>query len=345
MDERMIMIQPPSQGLRSGGYSYNTQVASILRHRARGDLLEVRLEDLAESGFAEGLPPNASVLLDSLYLFLPVPPAQVPWLATRRRRVGMVVHYLPSEDPSASESARRDGRAREDAWLNALDFFVVTGSRTETSLLRRGVPAARITLAEPGIASRFRPAEQPSVNRDQAIRLLSVGSVSARKNQCLTAQALSELGDARFRWTVMGSLVAEPEEADRLRRIAAGSGLLERVDLAGPVEEERVASQLRSTDLFVSASTMEWYGMAVAEAVASGVPVLSFRVGSAADWVTGGENGYLFEPTDPNAFCGCLRSLVTDPEKIEPLLAAAQERCARLTLPSWDEVADRVARA
>ena len=341
----MIMIQPPSQGLRSGGYSYNARVASILRRRARGDLLEVRLEDLAESGLAEGFPPTAAVLLDSLYLFLPVPPAEVPWLATRRRRVGMVVHYLPSEDPSVSESERRDGRAREDTWFNALDFFVVTGSRTEASLLRRGVPAAKITLAEPGVGTGFRPAEQPPANGDQTIRLLSVGSVSARKNQCLIARALSELGNAGFRWTVMGSLAAEPEESDRLRRIVGDSGLLERVDLAGPVEEERVAGQLRSTDLFVSASTMEWYGMAVAEAVASGVPVLSFRVGSAADWVTGGENGFLFEPNDPDAFCGCLRSLVTDPEKIEPLLAAARARCARLTFPSWAEVADRVAQA
>ena len=69
--------------------------------------------------------------------------------------------------------------------------------------------------------------------------------------------------------------------ARRLRNRAALAGLTERITFHGALPQEAVAALMADSDLFVCPSTFEAYGMAVAEAVAVGLPVLSNRVGAA----------------------------------------------------------------
>jgi GTP cyclohydrolase II len=72
--------------------------------------------------------------------------------------------------------------------------------------------------------------------------------------------------------------------------------------------------------------------MATAEAVATGIPVLSYRTGDVDEWVDDSANGYLVEAGDEASFRERLLDLLTSPEK----LGALEARNGQLSFPSWD---------
>src|SRR5204862_176923 len=73
----------------------------------------------------------------------------------------------------------------------------------------------------------------------------------------------------------------------RVRAQVRDSGLEDRVVLAGDLDTGALAAEYARADLFVLATLYEGYGMAVAEALARGLPVVSTATGAIDDLVTG----------------------------------------------------------
>jgi len=107
-----------------------------------------------------------------------------------------------------------------------------------------------------------------------------------------------------------------------------------RVCMAGAVGEQELAALYRDADVFVLASRFEGYGMAFAEAVAHGLPVIGTRTGAIPETVPEGA-GILVPPDDVAALAAALRTMITDPGLRARCSAAA--RAARL--PTWDAAA------
>ncbi|NCA75596.1 MAG: glycosyltransferase family 4 protein [Alphaproteobacteria bacterium] len=81
------------------------------------------------------------------------------------------------------------------------------------------------------------------------------------------------------------------------------------VVFTGLLTGEDLASVLRNSDLSVVTSHYETFGTVVIESLASGVPVLSTRVGIACDVITE-ENGLLVDTSDPEAFADALDGML-----------------------------------
>ena len=99
---------------------------------------------------------------------------------------------------------------------------------------------------------------------------------------------------------------------------------------------------MRSADLFVLPSRFEGYGMAFAEAIAHGLPVIGTTAGAIPDTVPDGA-GILVPPDDAAALAHALRRLIANGSERESLAAAARAAAARL--PTWRQSAEEFARA
>ena len=100
--------------------------------------------------------------------------------------------------------------------------------------------------------------------------------------------------------------------------------------LFGEQSEEGLQPFYDAADLFVLASHHEGYGMALAEALAAGLPVVATTAGAIPDTVPG-TAGILVPPGDPPALAGALRRVLSEPGLRQRLAAGA--RAARADLP------------
>lgn len=89
-------------------------------------------------------------------------------------------------------------------------------------------------------------------------------------------------------------------------------GLSEQVVLRPAMEHARLMDVLRESDLFVMASTHEGFGLAPAEAMALGKPVLATQVGGLLDLIEDGVSGSLIPPGNPCALADGIARFMTD---------------------------------
>ena len=106
-------------------------------------------------------------------------------------------------------------------------------------------------------------------------------------------------------------------------------GLQARVSLLG--NRSDVARLYPALDLFVLPSLVEAFPMVVVEAMACAIPVLATAVGDVAAIVQDGKNGKVVAPGDAVALREALvASLLSDPERLHAMGAAARERAVGL---------------
>jgi len=163
------------------------------------------------------------------------------------------------------------------------------------------VPADRIVVARPGTDA----APRAGGSGDGIVRLLAVGAVVPRKGYDVLIAALAGLADLPWRLSIAGDRGRDPQTAARLDEDIARRKLNERIVVLGAVPSPRLAELYVGADLFVLASRFEGYGMAYAEAIAHGLPVIGTATGATSDTVPYGA-GILVAPDDPVALAAAV---------------------------------------
>jgi glycosyltransferase involved in cell wall biosynthesis len=157
-----------------------------------------------------------------------------------------------------------------------------------------------------------------------------------RKGYDVLLAALAQVRDLSWRLTIVGARDRSPATAAEVDAAVAELDLAHRVNLAGVVSPERLAALYAEADVFVLPSRFEGYGMAFAEALAHGVPVIGTTAGAIPETVPAGA-GILVAPDDVAALATALRLLITNGE--ERLRLAACARAAATQLPTWPQSA------
>jgi glycosyltransferase involved in cell wall biosynthesis len=166
--------------------------------------------------------------------------------------------------------------------------------------------------------------------------LLAVGALVPRKGYDVLLAALRDLKEFPWRLTIVGARDRSPATVRDIEAAIAASDLAGRVDLAGVVPAERLAALYAEADLFVLPSRFEGYGMAFAEALSHGVPVVGTTAGAIPETVPTG-TGLLVRPDDAAALALALRRLIADRQERERLAAAARAKAGEL--PTWAQSA------
>jgi glycosyltransferase involved in cell wall biosynthesis len=336
------LVAPGDLATPTGGYVYDRRMAAGLRGLGwRVDV--VRLDEsfpaptaaaLADAAARmQAIDDGALVLIDGLALG--AMPDIVRAERRRLRLLGLVHHPLALETglaPARAAALRRS----ETAALAAMRRVIVTSPATARELAPFGVPAAAVDVVLPGTD----PAPLARGSTGGTLQLLCVAAVTPRKGHRLLIEALAGLSGPDWRLTCIGSLDRDPPTVSALRRQITALGLGDRVRLAGAVDDAALAAAYDAADLFVLPSLYEGYGMAFAEALARGLPVLGCRAGAVPDTVPA-DAGLLVEPGSAAALEQALARLLLDTALRNRLAAGA--RRARSALPDWDAGCRRLA--
>ena len=131
------------------------------------------------------------------------------------------------------------------------------------------------------------------------------------------------------------------EAVGDLNLVVAGDGpLRERVPNAlGAVPHAEVERLLERASVVVAPCEREGFGLAAAEAMAFGRPVVAAAGGALLELVSDGETGLLVPPRDAAALRAAVERLLRDPELRERLGHAAHARARERF--GWDAVIDR----
>jgi len=114
-----------------------------------------------------------------------------------------------------------------------------------------------------------------------------------------------------------------------LRALAESRRLGGSVRFTGYVPEAEKADHFNLADVFVFPSAMEGFGLAVAEAMASGLPVVASDRGAIPELLADGEGGFLCDPARPELLGDRLQRLLADAPLRAKLGAANAERIER----------------
>jgi glycosyltransferase involved in cell wall biosynthesis len=113
----------------------------------------------------------------------------------------------------------------------------------------------------------------------------------------------------------------------------AGAELVERhpqVTWAGWLDERAKDAQLRAAEIFVMSSLSEGLPVALLEAMAYELAIVTTAVGGIPEVTTNGEDGLLVEPGDPQTLADALVALAGDAALRTRLSTAARDRAERL---------------
>lgn len=124
-------------------------------------------------------------------------------------------------------------------------------------------------------------------------------------------------------------LVGEGSLRGRLRRLAERLGVSEKVELRGFTE--RVEEEVARAEVVALPSLYEPFGMAAAEALAAGKPVVTARTGGLQEIVRDGVDGYLHRPGEPWELAERLQRILGDEGVRERMAEAAAEGAQRFT--------------
>ena len=342
MVKRFAFAVPGDLATPTGGYAYDRRIIAEL-----GKLgWQIDIVDLGQ-GFPFpsdatrkaaherllALPADRIVVVDGLALGV------LPETARALRRLLALVHHPLAVESGISKEQAESLRASEQAALSAARHVVVTSAATAGQLSSHyAVPAERMTVVRPG-SDPVPPAPRRA---DNTVRLLSVGAVVPRKGYDVLIAALATLTDLQWSLTIAGDCTRNPRTAAQLKADIEHHELDNRISVLGAVPAQRLGELYAGADIFALASRYECYGMAYAQAIPHGVPVVGTNAGAIPGTVPP-DAGLLVAPDDVPAFASALRRLIGSADERRRFADAARNAAAQL--PTWPESAKLFARA
>jgi glycosyltransferase involved in cell wall biosynthesis len=223
------------------------------------------------------------------------------------------------------------GQPYNERWFRAVmgwtDHIVHVSDHTRRILVNeRGLSAAKSAVLYNGIAlDRFTSRSAQPAGAWPTLRLGALGRLVPVKGHSVLLRAFARLVPSlpSCTLTIVGG---GPLEA-ALREEAAQLGLGDRVVFAGPTQD--APGWLSQWDLFVFPSLSEGLPLAILEAMAVGLPIVSTRVGGIPEVAPEGEVAWYAEPDQVDELAVQLAQALASPDELRRRGQAARARAIR----------------
>lgn len=201
--------------------------------------------------------------------------------------------------------------------------------------IRKGIP---VIIAYPGLELNVNLYSQNNSvigSTKQPSELLFVGQCAYRKGLKYLVEAIKYLNDIDVKLNITGDYYESDHYYIEIRQIIKQNNLEGRITFHGYLDRQKIDSMYKKNNIFVIPSLAEGYGMALAEALCYGLPVVASRVGAIPEMVKDGINAILVQPGNPRELAAGIRRLCQDSDLRNKMSQANIERAK--TLPTWDD--------
>lgn len=251
------------------------------------------------------------------------------WADSWRRtlEVPFVTTYGFSYAAVSDSMVKKILKQQVEKWALRHAAAVIATTETLKDQARAIAPKARVELIPNGVdTARFVPGGRRRAT-GTPLRVLYVGRLSTEKNVATAVQATAILGVSggaapSVTLVVVGAGPLESALAEQARE----SGVSDRVELRGVIDQRHLPDVYAAADAFVLPSFTEGHPKALIEAMSCGLPCVVPNHGGNLPLVTNEVTGLLFDPEQPAELAACLRRLRDDPALAARLGAAAREQ-------------------
>ncbi len=216
-----------------------------------------------------------------------------------------------------AERAWRPWRSLADRLTaGLLDATVCVSESARRRFLRRArARPEKVRVIYDGVdAERFcGPFDKTALRRslglsDEDLVIVSLGRLRRQKGHDIALRAMKTIGESEPRARLL--IVGDGPEEKRLKKLHSRLGLGECAIFTG--QRRDVPEVLAAADCLVAPSRYEGFGLAVAEAMAAGAPVVASRVDSIPEIIEDGVTGLLVPPGDAEALARAVVALLSD---------------------------------
>jgi glycosyltransferase involved in cell wall biosynthesis len=250
----------------------------------------------------------------------------------------LTVHGGDLFDPSKASSPHRHAllRAAIRRLLKRASVVVGQSKNTIENVHQFYTPDLDCKLIPLGIK---RPADTVARKADHGFApgdtiLVTVGRLVRRKANDQLIEMIANIEDPSVRLLIIGDGPLREE----LQELAEARNVSDRVVFAGFVSEKDKQSLLAISDLYVSTSQHEGFGLVFLEAMAAGLPVICYDFGGQTDFLEDGLTGALIPLNEQDQFLQACRSWLGSPDK---MANSAQENLGRVESYFIDNCAAR----
>ena len=160
---------------------------------------------------------------------------------------------------------------------------------------------------------------------DKTKSILYAGTINQRKGYVDLIRAFAKVAPQHPDWKITLSGKGEIEQA---RTLAKELGIEGQVELLGWVNGESKDKAFKKSSVFCLPSYAEGFPMAVLDAWAYGLPVVTTPVGGITDVAIDGENMLLFQPGDINTLSKKLEQIINDEVLRSKLMVSSKKMAA-----------------
>jgi glycosyltransferase involved in cell wall biosynthesis len=206
-------------------------------------------------------------------------------------------------------------------------YLAVSRDIAEELVGRLDWPAKRIEVVYNAVdLGRFEAPAPPGMREELGggegrPLVLTPARLDEQKGHRVLLEAVARVPGATF------VLAGDGPERPRLEELAERLGVAGRVHFLG--HRSDVPQLLAACDVFALPSLYEGSSLAVLEAMAAEIPVVSSAVGGTDELIEDGRSGLLVPPGDSAALAAALKRLLGDPELRQTFAARARERVER----------------
>jgi glycosyltransferase involved in cell wall biosynthesis len=199
------------------------------------------------------------------------------------------------------------------------------------SFLERGVAPEKVEVILPAVdLDYFRPAPK----KDEIFRVLAVLTIDSRKGAYYLLEAFEKAAIPNSELVIIGATGDRWSSqllASYLGRL--GNIRLQRAD----VLKDPIAATYGQASVLVHPAIEDGFGLAVAQALACGIPVITTRQTGASQLIEDGRSGYVLECRDVDGIVDRLRHLAQNGSLLKQMRDSAPRAVAHLGYPEFVE--------